>query len=128
MFEIQGWISVTGWKEGVRDGDSLILQEASRINFSPLHTDMFSWNGTHTFMISGTTNRNRGYVSGIEELVDYIFSLAKISYGIIYHSDENEENFKVKVVRQNIIEEREDPFLSPYFPMIEDVSKNDEDI
>ena len=119
MFEMQKWISIVDWNESDAIIRSHLEAKIMEINFEPLSTFIKQWNGTTTVIISGATNRDRGCLGDLEKLAGFIFANSTVAYGIVYHSDEDEANFKVKVIRRGIIEEKDDTFLSPYFPMVE---------
>lgn len=121
MFEIYGWITISDWTIDYKEAIDIIKTKISESNLASLRIEITSTNET-IISVSGITNRDRGYVQGIKDLVQRIFEISELSYGIFYYSrNENGiESFDVMVIRKNTIEIKNDTWLSPRFPMIED--------
>ena len=82
-------------------------------------------NGEHFLEFTLFSNRKDSRSREVFELYRRIGELAPGSYGLIYlYDDEDvegrENQFQVFSLARGIVEEREDTFLSPVIPMIED--------
>jgi hypothetical protein len=75
--------------------------------------------------LSGNNNHAQWHAA-IVDLFHYIANIAPGSYGLLYiENDEDPEHrnhFRVWVLARGALVERGDPFLSPHFPIVEDVA------
>ena len=82
-------------------------------------------NGDLILNISIKANRFRQESKDAFELFDLIAEIAKGSYGLLYFHDEEDlhgkdNTFQVYVLAKGLIKKKDDIFLSPLFPTIED--------
>lgn len=99
--------------------------EALRIGLGSL-VDVRMSNGMWLLSLAGYQNRPRGSDRDVEELLRLVGELLPGSYGILYESDDERVEapgtnaFRVRVMARGELTEREDPFLSPIEPTIDD--------
>jgi Immunity protein 7 len=108
--ELKEYITLMAWGKGENN----------------IHIDAHRMNGDLALRLDGFTN-HRGVVYGeIDQLLDWIAKLAPGSYGLLYWRDDEgdvpagPDNFQVKVMSRGQVVTRFDPFLSPFFPVVED--------
>jgi hypothetical protein len=82
-------------------------------------------NGSVQLLSTGFSNHKTQEVSELFELFQYIANIAPGSYGIIYTWDDEDESgynnsFRVHVLARGNVSTKEDPYLSPCVPVIED--------
>lgn len=132
MIEINGWIMIReSYKEEDDDDElltSIIKQIDIKINELSYSNEFYlskPLNGSHHLSIMV----NHNHRSSAEHVIDFFKWIAEISvgsYGLLYvHDDEdlkrqNENKFKVWVMKKGIVTEEDDIFLSPLIPTIED--------
>jgi len=84
----------------------------------PLNNEMHLW-------LSGNTNHATEHTA-IVELFHYIAEVAPGAYGLLYTRNDEDathpNHFRVWVLARGTLVERGDPFLSPYFPDVEDLA------
>ncbi len=135
MFEFHGWAVIReSFDEAHEDGDvlkAIVAELSEQIHTHPWVNgpcDLVSVNGAYHLWTTGLFN-HRG--SRAEELLAFFQSLAQKapgSYGFLYvHDDEAEnpkerDNFQVWKLARGQLLRHHDPFLSPYFPVVEDPS------
>jgi Immunity protein 7 len=87
---------------------------------SRIYSHMVEYHG----WVAGNTNHRSQAIQDVFDLYAYISSVAPGSYGILYmHDDEEigfENEFRVYVLTRGNLTVHKDPFLSPYFPVVED--------
>jgi hypothetical protein len=75
--------------------------------------------------LSGNTNHDSDH-EVIVGLFHYIADVAPGAYGLLYTMNDEDavrpNHFRVWVLARGALVERSDPFLSPYFPTVEDLS------
>ncbi|PHI29883.1 Imm7 family immunity protein [Budvicia aquatica] len=131
MVEFYGWISLSNSTYESDDHEmSLILNKLSSfiskhgIGESSGLIKIHEVNGSNQLLVSGNTNHLSQDVINIVALYDYVASLAKGSYGLLYiKNDELPEvfnEFEVFVLARGKIKKEKDYFLSPCIPVIED--------
>ena len=130
MIELHGWVTIretyeaTFWEE---DHIEMIVQniqdEIDKLRyFKPVLKAM---NGDYYLEFSVFSNRKDSRSQEIFELYKRIGEIAPGSYGLIYLYDDEDtvgkQNlFQVFSLARGIVKEREDSFLSPVIPTIED--------
>jgi hypothetical protein len=82
-------------------------------------------NGEHSLTVTKFTNHFSADIKEVFYLFKLIATIAPGSYGLLYlHDDENNtgfsNEFQVFVLSKGSFKQQKDPFLSPYFPMVED--------
>ncbi|MEV6281214.1 Imm7 family immunity protein [Kribbella sp. NPDC051770] len=132
MYEVNLWIRL---HENVYDGDSggqyakatAIAERVAAWTDPTLAADVRILNGTFTLTLTCHANRRRAHETElIDDLLAEVIRLLPASYGLIYErDDETTEHpghnaFRVTVLARGKLSIREDPFLSPAYPTIED--------
>jgi len=130
MIELHGWVTVRETYEAAFDEeehiDLLVLQIQAEIDklhwFKP---GIKAMNGEWFLEFSLYSNRRDSRLQEIFDLYKRIGEIAAGSYGLIYlYDDEDtqgrENQFQVFLLAKGNVEEREDSFLSPVIPTIED--------
>ena len=127
MFEYHGWIMVRDAPEIDDDGeqlDHIYHQLEERVKNYDWITGFLDlrWLNLypHVFM-AGLRNHYDHFAAIVFELFNYISEIAPDSYGILYTRNVDTENkFRVYVLSRGTIKEHDDPFLSPFIPVVED--------
>lgn len=130
MIELHGWVTVRETYKAVFDEeehiDLLVLRIQAEIDklrwFKPI---MKAMNGEWFLEFSLYSNRRDSRLQEILGLYKRIGEIAAGSYGLIYlYDDEDmegrENQFQVFLLARGTVEEREDSFLSPVIPALED--------
>lgn len=130
MIELHGWVTVRETYKAVFDEeehiDLLVLRIQAEIDklrwFKP---GIKAMNGEWFLEFSLYSNRRDSRLQDILGLYRRIGEIAAGSYGLIYlYDDEDmegrENRFQVFLLARGTVEEREDSFLSPVIPAIED--------
>lgn len=130
MIELHGWVTVRETYKATFDEEEHIELIVQKIQYE---IDKLRWfkptikvmNGEWFLEFSLFSNRKDSQSREIFELYRRIGEIASGSYGLIYLYDdedmEGKENlFQVFSLARGIVEEREDSFLSPVIPTIED--------
>jgi hypothetical protein len=75
----------------------------------------------------GGNKNHRGVIGDeLDQLLEWTARIAPGSYGLLYWRDDEGDpiagpnNFQVKVMSRGEVVTRFDPFLSPFFPVVED--------
>lgn len=130
MIELHGWVTVRETYKAAMDEEEqidVIVQKIQEI-IERLHwfkPTIQAMNGEYFLEFTLYSNRKDSRSREVFELYGRIGELAPGSYGLIYlYDDEDvegrENRFQVFSLARGIVEEREDTFLSPVIPMIED--------
>jgi len=130
MIELHGWVTVRETYKAVFDEEEHIRLIVQKIQdeidqlrwFKPT---MKAMNGEWFLEFTIFSNRKDSRSREVFQLYKKIGEIAPGSYGLIYLYDdedvEGKENlFQVFLLARGIVEEREDTFLSPVIPTIED--------
>lgn len=129
--EIHGWVTLrytcensdealVKEEEHQQDIKRKVEEKAESCGFSASEVCFFQSYG-EIFMTVCGFKWHYDECSEVISLYEYIAEIAKGSYGLLYVNSEREENqFRVLVLRKGSLEWRDDPFLSPLIPMIED--------
>ncbi|WP_392551802.1 Imm7 family immunity protein [Orbus wheelerorum] len=131
MIEYYGWISISDstYESDDNEMDSILNNINTFILKRQIDKDsgfikIHGVNGSYQLLVSGNTNHYSQDVRDIRELYQYIASIAKGSYGLLYlrndESDDAFNEFEVFVLSRGKIRKEKDPFLSPCIPTIED--------
>ncbi len=133
MFEVHGWATIRFTAENREREDEEELQDAAvervkahvyerRWSFNPW-MDVRVLNGEAHFWVDGF----RSHAGARDELLNtfrYIAQVAPGSYGLLYLQDDEDpkygNEFRVYVLARGALTEHADPFLSPFFPVVED--------
>jgi Immunity protein 7 len=82
-------------------------------------------NGSHHLIVSGLTNHREPSSEVVFEILRLLVELGKGSYGVLYVRDDEDpegfaNGFRVWVLKRGTMSVREDAFLTPCVPGIED--------
>jgi Immunity protein 7 len=135
MVEYHGWVTIQLSAQNVEidDSDEKEAQVTSNIReyiakvIAPTFTimDIRQMNWQTYIWVAGNTNHRSQDIQDVFDLYAHISSVAPGSYGILYmHDDEEigfENEFRVYVLIRRNLTAHKDPFLSPYFPVVEDM-------
>jgi len=137
MYEYHGWITVRETPENTdedRIGEILseLREHIGRLNWVSGVLDLRAANGEYHLWTAGNENRKPLPEYDPVNLFRYVGEKAPGSYGILYVWDDEDPDgyhncFRVYVLARGKLQERDDPFLSPCVPVIEDEYK-DEDL
>ncbi|WP_338019664.1 Imm7 family immunity protein [Paenibacillus piscarius] len=83
-------------------------------------------NGIYHLSVSGFLNRKTSEIDELMMLYQFIANEAPGSYGLLYARDDEDNEgfdneFKVFVLKQGGIQQKEDYFLSPFNLKVEDI-------
>lgn len=131
MYEFHGWATI-------RETPSLVDEEnldrviesvesfIKKLNWTSGGVlDVRPVNGEYHLSVSGFTNHKGKDAEDVLSLYQFLAKNAHGSYGILFVRDDEDRNgndnrFQILVLARGILKEREDPFLSPYVPRVED--------
>ena len=131
MHEFHAWI---GLEESAGESDEDQLEEKvaklqELVAASSWHDAVFelrNLNGEYFLNATGFVNRRRAEGDRLDLFLTIIARELPGSYGLIYDRDDETPDppgpnaFRVRVLARGKISERQDPFLSPCNPVIED--------
>ena len=131
MYEFHGWFSLSDntydmISERVDEALPEIQAHLDRFEGRSLIIDLRWLNGIPTVTLQGELNRRLGYGDLLTELLDLLARRLPGSYGLVYERDDERVDppggnaFRVRVLARGAVTERDDPFLSPSRPVIED--------
>jgi Immunity protein 7 len=107
MYQYHGWFTLQNWQ---LDEKTEISTKLKAIN-QPYPVNLGIANGQLHIAVSGNPNQNLGH---IEEILDYLTSLNKHIYGIVYINDSSSINYNrfeiAKVVKDKIIRMQDNNF------------------
>jgi len=134
MYEYHGWITVRTKYENIEteDEDELLLKVVSEIkehiinlNWGHGILDIRSINTEFHIWTSGYLNHKPLEKDSPVNFFRYVGRVAPGSYGILYIIDDydmennNHNKFKVYVLARGQLTIHEDPFLTPFVPIVE---------
>lgn len=129
MYEYHGWLTLSC---DTYEEDDVSLQTAinnirdyvDKLNWVTGKIEIYAVNGQFHLCISGFDNHKPIEKYNPVNILEYIAERAKGSYGMLYIRDsENNQShncFKVYVLARGELSEKEDMYLSPCNPIIED--------
>ncbi|MGL6338101.1 MAG: Imm7 family immunity protein [Waterburya sp.] len=107
MYEYHGWFTIEHWQAN----EKIEIVNKLKIINEPYAIYVETANSQLHIAVSGNPNRDLGY---IEEILDYLTSLNKQIYGIVYINDSNSINYNrfevVKIVKDKIIRMQDNNF------------------
>ncbi|HET9109261.1 MAG TPA: Imm7 family immunity protein [Ktedonobacterales bacterium] len=143
MFEVHGWatIRLTPENRDRDDEEELHRRAMSQIEsqvgyyvndlgwaYNPL-LEMRKVNGEALIRVEGFSNHAGTLMEDLQALFHTIAEVAPGSYGLIYTMNDEEpaydNEFRVYVLARGTLVERNDPFLSPFVPVVEDPYHDD---
>lgn len=130
MYEFHGWATIRESANEIgEDGEyrNQIVEKLQRkitdLDWPSGAIDLRWVNGEPHFFTSGCRNHKDSVVDDLFQLYEYMAEIAPGSYGILYvRNDDFENDFKVFVLMRGVLQEHQDPFLSPFIPKVEDRS------
>ena len=131
MVELHGWaiIRESFTADDEDDNTELIVnslsQEIKKLKIDEKHLRIDYCNGEAFVTATKLTNHFSGDIKGIIGFFKHITLVAPGSYGLLYVHDDEDTNgfdntFQVFVLSKGNFKLCQDPFLSPYTPMVED--------
>ena len=128
MYEFHGWFGLSETTEESDAGHLNALVDELRDRLAGLGwstaTARLEWlNGQPFLTLDGLVNRMRDEAVDVERVLAWVAQHLPGSYGLLYErADELPDpgSFRVRVLARGGLTERQDPFLSPARPTIED--------
>jgi hypothetical protein len=131
MHEFHAWIGLAESPDEIDQGQlkEKVVELRDLVADSSWHDAVFEvkgLNGGYFFSATGLINRRREEGDRLELFLAIIARRLPGSYGLIYERDDETSNppgpnsFRVRVLARGKLTERQDPFLSPCNPVIED--------
>jgi hypothetical protein len=131
MYEFHGWFGLAETPHDIDDGILDAAVEELRPLLEPFQprstTANVRWHNGQPFVdVQGLTNRPRGLDRDLDALLAFLARRLPGSYGLLYDRDDERVEppggnaFRVRVLARGTVTERDDPFLSPNNPVIED--------
>lgn len=132
MYEFHGWFEIS---ESAEESDLGTLAEG--IGQLQAMIDALQWataaailrpfNGEHVLNVDGLVNRRRYEADELDALLAHVATRFPGSHGLLYDRSDNDPDFpggpnafRVRVMARGRLTARDDPFLSPIQPVIED--------
>ena len=133
MYEFHAWATIRNLTESTADMElettvAKIKKYMTRFKWDDSILDIRATNGEFHLFASGFNGKKGREAVELMELYEFIAHIAPKSYGLIYILDDEEagdqnNKFRVFVLQNGVIEEKEDHFLSPFRPVVEDEFK-----
>ncbi|MDE7423337.1 MAG: immunity 7 family protein [Lachnospiraceae bacterium] len=130
MIELHGWITIREHYQATETEEENIHIVVSHIKEELnkqlwFHPQIKVLNGEYYMEFTLFANHKNCEVGEIFQLYKTIGQVAKGSYGLIYlHDDEDnsgrQNEFQVFVLAKGEVKQCNDPFLSPFIPVVED--------
>ncbi|MFC9711766.1 Imm7 family immunity protein [Paenibacillus sp. NPDC056933] len=130
MYEFHGWATIHETTEETDAGrlESIVknIQDfISELNWNNGLLKLYPANGIYHLSVGGFLNRKTSEVKDIINLYQFIADQAPGSYGVLFTRDDEDiegydNEFKVLVLVRGSLQEKEDSFLSPFVPVVED--------
>ncbi len=128
MIEITGWTRVD-IPSNSNLGDLEVIIEDLKRKIEPMSMlnsifEIKSINGSYFLFIGLNHNHDNGYFIQVYNLLEFIATIATLSYGLVYYRDDEIKDslnsFKVIRIKKGCIDIIDDNYLSPCEFMIED--------
>ena len=131
MYEFHGWLSLSESTEESDVGglDSALAGLRPLLDgFEPHRSraDVTPLNGEYVLRLDGLLNRAVDEARALDDVLAYLAARLPGSWGLLYDRDdawrerELAGRFRVRVLARGVVTVRDDPFLSPWQPTIED--------
>lgn len=132
MYEVHGWLNLS---ESTYESDVGSLETKvemlrrvieERFVWPNIMVELFVLNGRHMVTIAGYVNRPTADTVAIYDLINLVAVELPGSWGLLYEYDSDvvegssSGSYQVTRIARGRVERREDPFLSPVNPVIED--------
>ena len=132
MYEIYGWVQLSP----INVDDTCDLDLQTRITHVKQLCEDAQWgrnrievlelNGFSTLVVCANPNRKRFEAESLQVILHTVVTELPHAYGVVYEYVEQDGDgfgagsYRVNVIRRGTIEVRQDPFLSPKIPIVED--------
>lgn len=139
MFEFHGWFNIIDAPYFIEDNSpigKITEQLKLRVNElewgdgqNNLFINVRQMNGSVFLHVGGNKNHRGVIGTELNELLNWIAHEAPGSFGLLYWRDDEgnppagANNFQVKVMARGTVTTRFDPYLSPFFPVLEDFNE-----
>lgn len=131
MYTANGWFELAEDTEESDRGNlrSVVADLEVRLQELQGHTafsHVHALNGEYFLVVQVFANRRRHEAQQVDSLLEHLATALPGSWGILYDRDDEATEppgpnaYRVRVLARGQITEREDPFLSPCNPVIED--------
>ncbi|MCL2080003.1 MAG: immunity 7 family protein [Oscillospiraceae bacterium] len=131
MVELHGWalirqdFTIDNEDENLTQIVGYLKQEIAKLGMNERSIQISFINGEVSLTATNFTNHFTDETSKIIDLFNWIARKAPGSYGLLYLHDDEDANgfsnaFQVFVLARGTFQSKEDPFLSPYIPTVED--------
>jgi hypothetical protein len=131
MYQYHGRFALAETPEDIDDGGlRAVLPEVQsyldRLTSTPDAAQLRWMNGQPFVNVDGKAKRPREDGRALTDLVNFLAQRLPGSYGLLYESDDERTEppgnnaFRVRVLARGSVTERDDPFLTPLQPVIED--------
>jgi Immunity protein 7 len=131
MYQFHGWFALAETPHDIDDGGlKAVLPELQeyldRFTGGSTVAELHWRNGEPFVNVDGMANRPRQDGVALTDLLNFLAQRLPGSYGLLYESDDERieppgnNAFRVRVLARGSVTERDDPFLSPRHPVIED--------
>lgn len=131
MHEFHGWFGLAETTSEIDDGGLVEAIEEMRPILERFVkprsvADVTVLNGQYFVWVHGQTNRPRDEEKAIDDLLAFLARRLPGSWGLVYDRSDDwgdppfARAFRVRVLARGSVSVREDPFLSPWQPTIED--------
>ena len=132
MYEVHGWLNLS---ESTYESDSGLLDVKvemlkkvieERFIWPNIKVELYVLNGQYMVTIAGYVNRPTVDAVAIHDLIGMVAAELPGSWGLLYEHDSDLiegpdfNSYRVTKIARGHVERREDPFLSPVNPVIED--------
>jgi len=130
MYEYHGWATIRDTPKNA-DEDNIcktvkIINELIQVHSSFFDAiDLRAVNGAYHLWIAGYRNHKPEGVDDPKIFIEKLAEIAPGSYGLLYVMDDEDPNgfnneFQVFVLARGKLTKRNDTFLSPFIPVVED--------
>jgi hypothetical protein len=127
MYEFHGWFVLAETSEeadagGLSDAVAGLERLLASLNWPTAMACLRMLNGQPFLLMEGLVNRRRHEADDVDMLIQRVALLLPGSYGLLYERSDDvpSTDFTVRVMARGQITVRDDPFLSPTQPTIED--------
>jgi len=131
VYEFHGWFGLAESAEEsdtgtLAQGVAELTERVEQLSWATGAASVRRFNGEHYLNVDGLVNRRRDEAEELDQLLLYVGQRFPGSYGLLYEraadmpEPPGQGAFRVRVMTRGTLEFREDPFLSPIRPVIED--------
>lgn len=131
MYEFHGWVALSDDTyetslDIIEAQLTEVLAVATQAPSPSAQYDVVRVNGIVILAVHGLANRRRDEADTLDRVLASIAERLPGSFGVVYIRDDERTDppgpnaYEVRVIRRGMVEVRDDPFLSPCNPVIED--------